>query len=217
MRQDSIATRAKLISAAERLFASKGIDAVSMNEVQRAAGQKNKSALQYHFGTKEGLLQAIIDKHAPAIELRRHAWLDEIEASDNLETRELIRALVVPIFEKLDDPDGGPEYLAINAQLVGSPKASLLWANAMRANRGADRLMRLLERSTAPLPTALRLPRYLMVTELLFHAISDFGRLSSAERPLIDPSARELFCSNLVDVLTAIASAPISAPTQALL
>ena len=53
-------------------YAERSIDSVSLNEITVAAGQKNRNALQYHFGNRDGLLQAIIDKHAlPASELRR--------------------------------------------------------------------------------------------------------------------------------------------------
>ena len=211
-----MATRAKLVRAAERLFAERGIDAVSLNEVQRAAGQKNKSALQYHFGTKERLVEAILEKHVPGIELRRHAWLDDLEASGRLEVRELMKALVVPVFEKLDDPDGGADYVAIFAQLVGSPTTSVLSNGAVRANRGADRLMRLLERVCPELPRAVRAPRYLLVTELLFHGITDWQRLSSSSAPLFDADSRPLFQSHLVDVLTSVVSAPVSPETLAL-
>ena len=48
-----------LIETAERLFAEKGIDNVSLREINRAAGQKNVAALHYHFGTRESLLEAI--------------------------------------------------------------------------------------------------------------------------------------------------------------
>jgi AcrR family transcriptional regulator len=42
-----------LISAAERLYAERGVDAVSMREITREAGQKNSSAFQYHFPSKK--------------------------------------------------------------------------------------------------------------------------------------------------------------------
>lgn len=217
MRQDALATRARLIAAAETLFAERGIDAVSMNEVQRAAGQKNKSALQYHFGTKEQLLRAILDKHVPGIELRRHRYLDAIEASDRYEVRDLMKALVAPVFEKLDDADGGRAYVAVFAQIIGSPSTAMLWSDAIHENRGADRLIRLLDRMVPGIPAPVRMARYLLVTELLFHGVSDFGRLSMTDPPLLPPASRDLFQSNLVDVLASIATAPVSSETLALL
>jgi AcrR family transcriptional regulator len=74
-------TRARLITAAERLFAERGIDGVSLREINRASGAKNAVAVQYHFDDRAGVVRAILDKHRPAIEASRHALLDEYEAS----------------------------------------------------------------------------------------------------------------------------------------
>ena len=45
-------TRQKIIDAAEALMAERGVEAVSINEIVKAAGQRNPSALNYHFGNK---------------------------------------------------------------------------------------------------------------------------------------------------------------------
>lgn len=217
MRKDALATRARLVAAAETLFARDGVDAVSLNEVQRAAGQRNKSALQYHFGTKENLLEAILEKHVPAIELRRHRMLDELEARGGYGARELMQTLVVPVFDKLDDPDGGAAYVAVYAELVASPRNAAFWQSAMSANRGADRLMRLLGKVCPPLPVELRLPRYLHITELLFHGIRDLGRLGAIEPGHFPPTRRALHVEHLTDLLTALVLAPVSPATAALL
>ena len=71
LRADALATRERIVAAAERLFAERGLDGVSLVEVGRAAGQRNRSAVQYHFGDKQGLVHAILDKHTPGIEARR--------------------------------------------------------------------------------------------------------------------------------------------------
>src|SRR5205085_1882241 len=47
-----VTTRDKLVDAAARLFAERGIDNVSINEIVRAAGQRNASAVHYHFGNR---------------------------------------------------------------------------------------------------------------------------------------------------------------------
>lgn len=66
-----------LIQAAERLFAERGSDAVSLREITAAAGATNASAIQYHFGDRRGLIRAVLAKHDAAIEARRHALLDQ--------------------------------------------------------------------------------------------------------------------------------------------
>ena len=59
VRIDAVATRARIVSAAERLFAERGIDATTLAQINRAANQRNRSAVQYHFGNKQGVIHAI--------------------------------------------------------------------------------------------------------------------------------------------------------------
>lgn len=115
-------TRDRLLDAAELLFAEHGIAAVSLREINRAAGAKNAVAVQYHFGDREGILRAISAKHFPVIDARRHAMLDEYEATGAEDIRSLSAALVRPLASKLDDHDnGGLAYLQIYAELVNTP------------------------------------------------------------------------------------------------
>lgn len=51
--------RTKLIFSAMQLYAEKGLDAVSLRQIGAAAGAKNTGVIQYHFGDKFGVLDAI--------------------------------------------------------------------------------------------------------------------------------------------------------------
>src|SRR3954466_6966235 len=115
------ATRERLIATAEELFAERGIEGVSLREINAAAGQKNSTALQYHFGDRYGLLRAVLRKHGAGIDAERHAMLDGYDADQLADLRELAAALVTPLAAKLADRNGGREYLQINAQLVNRP------------------------------------------------------------------------------------------------
>ena len=55
----AIDTRDRLMRAMEKLSAQKGSENVTVKALIEEAGQKNESVLQYHFGSKEGLLAAI--------------------------------------------------------------------------------------------------------------------------------------------------------------
>src|SRR6185369_171346 len=99
-------TRDKLLSAAEQLFAERGVDAVSLREITRAAGARNVIAVQYHFEDRAGVLTAILAKHLPDVDARRHALLDELEANGEPTARGIAGALVRPLAAKLADPDG---------------------------------------------------------------------------------------------------------------
>ena len=87
-------TRLQIILAAEYLFGEQGIDAVSLRQVNVAAGQKNSSATHYHFGNKETLVASIYDYRMASVNSRRLKMLDNAEIEDTL--RSLIEAMVYP-------------------------------------------------------------------------------------------------------------------------
>ena len=76
-------TLLKIILAAERLFGDKGIDAVSLRQINIAAGQKNSSATHYHFGNKETLINAIYDYRMASVNRRRLALLEAADLDGN--------------------------------------------------------------------------------------------------------------------------------------
>jgi AcrR family transcriptional regulator len=119
-----LTTREELIRAAETLFASQGIDGVSLREINRVARQGNASALQYHFGDRNGLIRAVIDKHRADTDPRRHALLDVYEANGVPDVHALAAALVLPLAAKLSDPDGGRAYLRSTATCTRAPRRS---------------------------------------------------------------------------------------------
>src|SRR3954468_21880824 len=94
------AARSAVLDAAERLFAERGIEAVSLRDVSAAAGQRNHSAAQYHFGDRQGLVAAVFDRRMRVVGERRHALLDELEANgDASDTDAIVAAIVVPLTE----------------------------------------------------------------------------------------------------------------------
>ena len=75
MPPDPTATRDKLLDAAAALFAERGVANVSLAEIVRAADQRNRSALHYHFGGRDQVVEAILARHVPALRERRLALL----------------------------------------------------------------------------------------------------------------------------------------------
>lgn len=86
-----------MIDAAERLAAEGGVAAMSLRAVQEAAGQRNKSAAHYHFGSRDGLLAAIVSTRSAPIDERRAVLLDEL--GDDPSLADLVRAFVQPFAE----------------------------------------------------------------------------------------------------------------------
>jgi AcrR family transcriptional regulator len=213
-------TKERLIEAAERLFAEHGIDAVSLREINRASGARNAIAVQYHFSDRAGVVRAILDKHMPDVESRRHAMLDQYEAERDAaaadeggardreaEIRTLAAALVRPLAAKLADPDGGPAFLQIYADLLNRPNP-MMQPSAFDSRSDSFQRWRSLAKRLVD-EEAVRLHR--RFTSLL-HAAVELGRRA---RSGPHPDDR-LFTSWLIDVVAAILAAPVSAETRRL-
>ncbi|GAA2443882.1 TetR family transcriptional regulator [Actinomadura vinacea] len=100
-------TKAQIVAAAERLFAQHGIEGVSLRQIGAEAGNGNKSAVQYHFGTKDRLLQAIFEHRLPGIYGRRRILIAQYRP-DDLQT--WVKCYVLPILEQGEQE--GSHYLA---------------------------------------------------------------------------------------------------------
>jgi AcrR family transcriptional regulator len=117
------ATRTSLIEAAERLIAKKGLAEVSTREILHEAGQRNQSALQYHFGSKGGLIRATINERTIQIDTRRLQLLDKI--GDKPSLRQILEVLVIPLFELVENDAAGKNYLIFLAQAITQPNWDL--------------------------------------------------------------------------------------------
>lgn len=72
-------TRARIIDVAEQLFAAHGYNGVSLRSITAAAGA-NMAAVHYYFRNKEGLLSAIFETRAGAMNAERRALLQACKA-----------------------------------------------------------------------------------------------------------------------------------------
>ena len=74
------------MATAEELFATRGIDAVSVRDITEAA-DANTASINYHFGSKRGLIDAIVERRAEALGRRRVELLDELEGGEPVDAR----------------------------------------------------------------------------------------------------------------------------------
>ncbi len=101
--EEELDSRTRMILAAEILFAREGIDGVSLRRVASAAGQGNHHAVQYHFGSRDGLVQAIFDYRMAQMDARRLRMFDQAEAKGRLENgRTLAEIIFIPQLDLID-------------------------------------------------------------------------------------------------------------------
>lgn len=107
-----------MILVAEALFAEGGMNGVSMREIAAKAGQGNHFAVQYHFGSRDGLTEAIFDYRMEQMEPVRARMLDEAERSGRLsDARTLLDIVYLPQLE-LPDGEGHHSYAGFLSQYL---------------------------------------------------------------------------------------------------
>src|SRR5262245_40654380 len=108
-----------LVRTAERLFATNGIDAVSLRQIAVDAGYRNPAAVQYHFGSKAALLQAILEYRLPAVTRRRLELLGQLDAGGRgHDVRGLVEVFARPLLEL----DRDAHYVEFLARLIERPE-----------------------------------------------------------------------------------------------
>jgi AcrR family transcriptional regulator len=193
-------------------MSARGIDAVSLREVSAAAGHANNSAVGYHFGTRDALIDAILERHSTPIHQRWAAQLDLFARHPPSSVRPYVEMLVVEIAKKLDDDDGGWEFISISAQLSVAPIGPLVTRPVASADAVARLISTMLPYYAAPAP--LLAARLELLASTLYASLVARHR---AERQGAATAGRAAFVSDLVDSLTALVLGSPSASTLAAL
>jgi AcrR family transcriptional regulator len=199
-----------LLLTAERLYAERGLDGVSMREIAREAEQRNNSALHYHFGSKEALLDAIIRYRMRDVDERRNDFLDRCEAQGRDDLRTAVEALVRPLAHGLVSSRPNNHYNRFLAAVQIHPDIDLMAHASEEAQRGFRRVYAKLERLLAALPPAVLRQRYLVGIALITFSLADFERIKARKaresRGFDMPRAIE----NLIDMIAGALGAPAS-------
>jgi AcrR family transcriptional regulator len=101
--QNDVGTRERIIDAAEALFAEKGFDLVSLRDITSQAGA-NVAAVNYHFGSKDNLISAVVERHCiPIIEgrMRMLSEAEERHGENVVPLEEILRAFLQPLLDHL--------------------------------------------------------------------------------------------------------------------
>ncbi|MDP5181856.1 helix-turn-helix domain-containing protein [Blastococcus sp. BMG 814] len=201
-------TRARMVDVAERLFAEYGIEAVSLRMVGAAAGQRNNSVAQYHFGSKEGLIEAVIAARSPLIDARRLELVTELQATgERLTPASLLHLLVRPLAETIGAGGERTYYLRFLASLMDHP-TFVRNAESSGTDQPALRWMRGRLRALCPSQSAATFRR-----RSQWAALIAFRILAEQERQLASGDDRaaptEQVVGELVATLVALMTAPV--------
>jgi len=203
-------TKARILDAAELLFAEQGFAGTSLRAITAAAGA-NLAAVNYHFGSKESLINAVFSRRLEPINRERLEWLDRLEAAGETSLEELLEAFIAPPLRVSQDPVEGKSLLHV-AQMIGH-------ATSRPDSRIKELLMHqfetIFERFTAALakqlpeldPTQL-LWRFLFMVGSMAHTMAISQDIKHFTRGLCDPNDVE----GLIRAMVPFAAAGFRAP-----
>jgi len=205
----TISTQEQIVLVAERLFAERGVDGVSLRQIGAAAGSGNNSAVQYHFGSKDQLIQAIFEYRLPRLYERRRQLVDRLRP---LNVRGWVECHALPVVELADER--GSHYVSFVAMLVHHGRLDVFEnlpdENLALARAIYDAIAEHLE----DIPEPLRTHRITHALAYTVQAASGREQAKSLGRPTLPFM---LFTNDLIDGLAGFLEAPVSAATESAL
>jgi AcrR family transcriptional regulator len=195
-----------LILAAERLFAERGIEGVALRQINQAANQRNISAAHYHFGSREGLVEAVLKHRLPGLDMRRGELLRRTPATKDI--RFYLEAFIQPLAEELAPRPEGNCYIRFIQQYE---RYRGDYDFAREISPFGVEIYEGIERQIYYLPDAVRRLRITYLINMIHSVLAtveerlEAGSLVRAEVPLT--------VASVIDMVAAALSAPLSAQT----
>lgn len=206
-------TKARLMAAAEGLFADYGIEAVSARQIALAAGQRNQSAIRYHFGSKDDLVAALHAQRITEINERRAELLDAPGVANDM--RALIGAIATPLAERVERDAGGSAYVRFLAHLFSDRQRRDLLIEHGASAALLRRIYADLRRLASTIPEPLFSERLRLLVGGIIHALADRERLRAKGSAGPFVLGQAAFVNNLIDAGIGILTAPPSPATLA--
>ncbi len=139
-------TRTRILDAAEELFMQHGFEATSMR-LLTAKAEANLAAVNYHFGSKDALIEAVFRRRLDPMNTGRIAELDRLEKDAGaraLSPEEIIRAFVGASLRMIEDAkSGGRNFIRLLGRTYTDPQKHIrsligqLYAPAMSRFKAA--------------------------------------------------------------------------------
>lgn len=200
-------TKEKILDAAERLFAEHGFDATSHRMITSAAGV-NLAAVNYHFRSKEALLEAVVARRIGPLNRKRLELLDAFEAAGNPKLEDIIRAFVEPVLRLREDPSvRGTSLPKLLGRMYVEPQAKQLFLEHMR--EVARRFTAAFRRALPELPQVELLWRMHFGVGVMAHTLAGTDHLRVLSGGLCDPSDVDGTTERMVAYLAGGLRAPV--------
>lgn len=178
------APKLALILSGEVIFARDGIEGASLREIAAQSGQRNHHAVQYHFGSRDALVQAIFDYRMDQMEPARGAMLDAAEeAGVTGDIGVIVRIIFLPQIQ-LIDAFGDHSYASFLTAYLLRYQARRFGQFGDRVAPNLARTLALLRQSMEPLSETVAQRRLVTVCFMFLNILvmHTRGKVDNSER-----------------------------------
>jgi AcrR family transcriptional regulator len=198
-------TKERILGAAEVLFAQRGFDGASLRQLTTAAGV-NLAAVNYHFGSKDKLVEQVFRRRLDALNASRLTALAKVAGAADTTLEDVLDAYIRPALD-LSHDGSGSLFMRVLARAFAEHDDTL--RQFLSANYG--HVMRQFTAEFARLLPQLSKPelywRIDLVTGALTHAMSGFGMIQR-QKDVSENAHREETARHLIRFAVAGLSHP---------
>lgn len=200
-------TKDRILDAAEDLYTEYGFADTSMRELTKLA-EVNLAAVNYHFGSKEGLFRALIVRRFDTINAERLALLDELEALGEPSLEQVLEALVGPILRlRFSDPGAASQLVQVIGRLTSAKTAHTDDLSEI-FQKTSERFLAALHGVLPPLPERESMWRINCAIGVLLGTMLDPHNFLDGGEQSLEPAYQERVLKHIVSFLAAALCAP---------
>jgi AcrR family transcriptional regulator len=201
----SISTKDRILAAAETLFAQRGFDGASLRQLTAAAGV-NLAAVNYHFGSKERLVEEVFRRRLDTLNQNRLTALARVAGRETTTLEDVLDAFIRPALEMNQD-DNGPLFMRVLARAFAEHDDHLRQFLSDNYGHVVRQFTAEFAHLLPHLSKAELYWRIDLVTGALTHAMSGFGMIQR-KGDVSESAHREQTVAHLVRFAAAGLSAP---------
>jgi AcrR family transcriptional regulator len=210
--QPALSVRERILEVAERMFAEHGMSGVGLRAITTEANV-NLASIAYHFGSKDGLLEALFAQRAAPIAQERLRLLAECTAANaKPQLEQILDAFLRPALTLGVQPQfGGPAFVKLRARLATEPETTTRKILSKAFDQSSRQFIDALVKALPNMPRAEVEWRFHFMLGAMFYTMADSGRIQALTNGRVDPGDVKRALHHMIPFLAAgFRSAPVA-------
>lgn len=201
---EKVDTKSRILDAAEKLFGKNGFDATSLRDIT-AEAQVNLAAVNYHFQSKESLIDAVLARRIEPVSRQRMEMLDAAGLHPTVE--KILEAFLMPLLNENLAP-----VTPLLGRMMSDPTQFVLRIFKKHIAPVSDRFQEEFHKALPELPRAELAWRINFLAGIMTHLMNWSPVLDEVSKGMCDLSDRQAVVDRIVQFAAAGFRAPLGEP-----